>query len=73
MEGKTQPKKPWMYKISDSFPDLLPQEQEPQTYEEALKGPHSKAWQDAINMELQALLNNNTWEILPLPPNRTTV
>src|SRR4051812_6232892 len=24
-------------------------------------------------MELQSLLKNNTWEILPLPPNRTTV
>ena len=39
---------------------------EPETYEE-VKSPQAKEWISAINEELTALKNNNTWELQELP------
>lgn len=45
----------------------------PTTYEEAVKGENSLKWKEAITEELQALEDNNTWEIMKLPPKKTTI
>lgn len=43
----------------------------PYTYEEALLSDHSNQWKAAMDAEMNTLLDNNTWEIKPLPDNRT--
>ncbi|CAL1369789.1 unnamed protein product [Linum trigynum] len=39
---------------------------EPRSYYEAIK---SDAWNRAVNSELHALEENQTWDVVPLPPN----
>jgi len=41
-------------------------EHEPTTYPEAATKP---CWQEAMNAEIDALLSNHTWDIVPTPPN----
>lgn len=43
---------------------------EPKFYKEASK---HKEWCDAMKVELDAMKDNNTWSIVPLPPNKNTV
>lgn len=43
---------------------------EPTTYKEALRRPNASIWQDAINEELNSLIQNKTWEYVSLLPNR---
>ena len=43
--------------------------QEPNTFKEAVKDPK---WQEAMHKELEAL-NNNTWEIVPLPLEKKAI
>ncbi|XP_075074863.1 uncharacterized protein LOC142162413 [Nicotiana tabacum] len=43
---------------------------EPQYYQQAASHP---AWQEAILKEFQALEANNTWDIVPLPPNKKAI
>ena len=46
---------------------------EPQTLREALSSPESEEWRAAMEEELQSLLANNTWTLVPLPPGRRAV
>jgi len=43
---------------------------EPQCYEEAAK---EKVWQDAMDEEHSALIDNNTWELVDLPPKKKPI
>ena len=43
---------------------------EPQTYAEASQHP---GWQQAMHKEIQALLDNNTWEIVSLPVGKKAI
>lgn len=49
---------------------LLITELEPSSYKTALKNPK---WLDAMKAEHTALLNNNTWTLTSLPPNRRAI
>ena len=40
-------------------------EKEPQTYSEAVNSSESEKWTKAINEELNALIRNGTWKIVP--------
>jgi len=44
----------------------LSSEHEPTTYLEAVTKP---CWQEAMNAEINALVSNHTWDIVPTPPN----
>jgi len=44
----------------------LNSEQEPKTYQEAMTQPH---WQEAVQLEIFALMENQTWEVIPTPPS----
>ena len=43
---------------------------DPQTYQKACIDPR---WKLAMEDELQSLQENNTWELVPLPPKRKVV
>lgn len=42
----------------------------PATYKEACLHPKSAHWRIAMEKELRSLRDNNTWELVPLPPGR---
>lgn len=46
---------------------------EPRSYTEAMQCPEKEDWQNAMKEELQSLLDNQTWEMVPLPAGRKTV
>ena len=35
------------------------------TYHQAMSGPYSKEWQEAMDQEIQTLLKLHTWDIIP--------
>ena len=39
----------------------------PQSYEDAISSPESKKWRDAMGEELNAIWDNETFELTPLP------
>jgi hypothetical protein len=43
---------------------------EPQSYDQAV---HDPQWQAAMNTELEALQQNNTWSLVPLPPGHKPI
>lgn len=42
----------------------------PQIYRMAVK---SKEWRDAMSEEIDAMYHNQTWSIVPLPPDKTSI
>ena len=48
----------------------LTQYQEPATYEQATKDP---GWVQAMREEIEALIANNTWELVDLPPKKRAI
>ena len=58
-------------RISKSFgPDFLTYllEDEPQSFKEAMSSPEAPYWKEAINDEVESILQNHTWELVDLPP-----
>lgn len=49
---------------------LLAEDCEPITYEEALNGKDAQDWKEAMNEEMDSLLQNKTWILTELPPNK---
>ena len=45
----------------------------PMSYKEAVNGPYADQWRHAVDLELQALKQNNTWTIVPTPANANVV
>ena len=46
---------------------------EPQTMEEARSGEHSDKWKQAADSEYDSLLQNETWDLVPLPSGRKPI
>lgn len=46
---------------------------EPRTYQEAVSGPQCAEWKSAMAEEMQAHLDNGTWDIVELPPGRKAI
>lgn len=46
---------------------------DPASYAEAMRGPHSEKWSIAISEEIEMLQKNDTWEVVERPPHRTIV
>ncbi|XP_071921842.1 uncharacterized mitochondrial protein AtMg00820-like [Coffea arabica] len=66
-----EPRKSKRTKISKDFgPDFISYltEEEPRTYSEAMRSPESPYWKEAIDSEIQSILQNNTWKLVDLPP-----
>ena len=43
---------------------------DPQSYSEAMKGPDSRKWSEAIQTEYDSLMENRTWKVVDLPSGR---
>ncbi|XP_068314976.1 uncharacterized protein [Pyrus communis] len=43
-------------------------ENEPQTYKEAISSSAASFWKEAINAEIESIMQNHTWELVDLPP-----
>ena len=43
---------------------------EPSCYEDALSREDKKKWQNAMKNEMDSLLSNDTWELVPLPEGK---
>lgn len=48
-------------------------EQEPLSYEEAVRGPEQDLWKAAMREEYDSLMKNNTWSLVELPNGRKPV
>ena len=46
---------------------------EPQTLAEALSSQHAKQWKESADQEYESLMENETWDLVELPPNRQPV
>ena len=46
---------------------------EPNSFAEALSGPHASNWMQAIDDELNAHIKNGTWSIVPRPSNKEPI
>ena len=46
---------------------------EPSTLKEALTGPYADKWKEAMDAEMAALVERGTWELVDLPPDKSTV
>lgn len=46
---------------------------EPQTYQEAIQSENCQSWKPAILDEYKSLIENDTWEVVPLPPARKAI
>jgi hypothetical protein len=46
---------------------------EPQTYQQAVTSPEREQWLEAINAEMKALADNQTWELVERPTDRKLV
>jgi hypothetical protein len=43
----------------------------PENYEQAMSSADAEQWKEAMNAEINTLVENDTWEIVPLPLDRT--
>ncbi|KAM1873109.1 hypothetical protein ACFX13_006993 [Malus domestica] len=48
-------------------------EGDPTTYKEAMISVDAPFWKEAINSEVESILQNNTWELTDLPPGTTPI
>ena len=46
---------------------------EPRSLDEALNGLNASKWKNAAENEYQSLLNNDTWELVDLPPGKNVI
>ena len=54
----------------------LAEDNEPESYEEAINSEDSDRWREAINSEFKSLVENETWRVVPkseLPPNTKVI
>jgi transposase InsO family protein len=71
VENDEEPRRSKRARISKSFgPDFLTYllENEPRTFKEAMSSPEAPLWKEAVNSEVESILQNHTWELVDLPP-----
>ena len=51
---------------SDFLTYLL--EKEPQSFNEAMSTPETPMWKEAVNSEIESIMQNHTWELVDLSP-----
>jgi hypothetical protein len=61
----------YMGNLAAFFSGELPPE--PHTVAEALKGPYAPKWKEAMDTEMNTLMERGTWELTELPPGKKPV
>ncbi|GJV63736.1 zinc finger, CCHC-type containing protein [Tanacetum coccineum] len=54
--------------VSDQHPYCFNVEDDPKTFDEAMKSQDVAFWKEAINDEMDSIISNNTWVLTDLPP-----
>jgi hypothetical protein len=52
---------------------MLTDQDEPATYTEAMEGPESKKWLEAMKSEIRSMYDNQVWTLVDIPSDRKTV
>ncbi|KAB2634313.1 DNA polymerase zeta catalytic subunit-like [Pyrus ussuriensis x Pyrus communis] len=71
-----EPRKSKRAKIAKDFdPDFFTfvTEEKPQTYKAALESSEAPYWKEAIQSEIESIMQNNTWELVNLPPGNKPI
>ncbi|XP_068331482.1 uncharacterized protein [Pyrus communis] len=71
-----EPQKSKRAKIAKDFgPDFLTfvTEEEPQTYKAVLESSEAPYWNEAIQSEIESIMQSNTWELVNLPPGNKLI
>ena len=71
-----EPRKSKRAKVAKDFgPDFLTfiTEDEPQTYKAAFESSEATYWKEAIQSEMESIMQNNTWELVNLPPGNKLI
>ena len=55
------------YLVRQTEDVLLTNEDEPANYSEAMMGPESKKWLEAMNFEMDSMAENQVWALVDLP------
>ncbi|KAM1902395.1 hypothetical protein ACFX14_031111 [Malus domestica] len=66
-----EPRRGKRIKVSKNFgPDFISflSENEPRTFTEAMSSSEAPLWKEAIKSEMESIMENNTWELVDLPP-----
>ena len=66
-----EPRRSKRARTSKSFgPDFLTYllENEPQSFKAVMTGPEAPFWKEAVNNEIESIMQNHTWELVDLPP-----
>ena len=69
--NEVEPRSSKRTKTSKSFgPNFLTYmlEDEPQSFKEAISTHEVHFWKEAVNSEIESILQNHTWELVDLPP-----
>lgn len=59
----------------DYEPDFMTYiaEVEPQIYKEAMSSPKASLWKEAINSEVESIMQDNTWKLVDLSPENKLI
>jgi hypothetical protein len=52
---------------------MLTDQEEPATYTEAMEGPESEKWLEAMKSEIRSMYDNQVWTLVHIPSNRKAV
>lgn len=60
-------------KYDDYAVYVLTSSQEPETYKKAMTSDQREMWKEAMDREMESLKENDTWELVDLPPGRKAI
>lgn len=64
-----------LYNVKEAIQNekILPDEPDPVNLKEAMQSSYAEKWQEAIDEEINNLKKNQTWELVPKPPNARVI
>nr|GEZ14322.1 zinc finger, CCHC-type [Tanacetum cinerariifolium] len=75
-QENVEPRRSKRAKVTKDFgPDYMTYivNEEPQTYKAAMKSSKSPYWKEAIQSEIDSIVQNNTWKLVDLPPRHKPI